>query len=61
MELFDRLFALRLTADSVQLNVSSDLRWIALMLGSIVVGLAVVHTVQGSALRALKERNPQES
>ena len=35
------------------------------MLGSIVVGLAVVQTVQGSALRALrralKERNPQES
>ena len=41
LELFDRLFAFRLTAYSVQLSVSSDLPSIALMLGIIVVGLVV--------------------
>ena len=41
LELFDRLFAFRLTAYSVQLSVSSDLPSIALMLGIIVVGLLV--------------------
>ena len=41
LELFDCLFAFRLTAYSVQLSVSSDLPSIALMLGIIVVGLVV--------------------
>ena len=41
LELFDRLFAFRLTAYSVQLSVYSDLPSIALMLGIIVVGLVV--------------------
>ncbi len=49
LDLFDRLFAFRLTAYSVQLSVSSDLPSIALMLGSIVVGLVVVGLVVARA------------
>ena len=55
LELFDRLFAFRLTAYSVQLSVSSDLPSIALMLGIIVVGLVVARATVAPTRYPYKE------